>query len=486
MERIENRTEQQVEVVEICLNGAEELGRALTTILQSAQNVRMVSEILPAGDSQRRILEDLLAKTQPNLLLLCVLGRQMRQVDKIFDSIRKAAAEVSVIAIVDGAGPTELDHLLNMGAADFCLAPLRLEELLPRIVRWSCWASSREQVATQLGNKLGLQKFLGVSPAFLEVIRRIPKLAQCDGSVFINGETGTGKEMCARAIHHLGPRADHPFIPLNCGAIPSELVENELFGHDVGAFTGASAAAHGLIHDAEGGTLFLDEIDAMSLQMQVKFLRFVQDREYRALGGRKVRRADVRIMAASNANLRELLREGRFRSDLFYRLNVLPITLPALRERKVDIPLLARHFAAKYSAGIWPTPKEMSKSAMEKLVSYAWPGNVRELENTIERAVLLSEHPIITNHDVCLPTPDQLPGETSFKAQKAQAIAQFESEFIQRALSANGGNISKAARSAQKNRRAFWQLMRKHGIAAAALRSRGAGQTAAQARTFLS
>jgi DNA-binding NtrC family response regulator len=160
--------------------------------------------------------------------------------------------------------------------------------------------------------------------------------------------------------------------------------------------------------------------------------------------------------------------------------------LPALRERKVDIPLLARHFAAKYSAGLWRTPKEISKATMQKLVSYEWPGNVRELENTIERAVLLCEHPIITNNDVCLPIPDQPSEETSFKALKAQAIAQFESEFIQQALTANDGNISKAARSAQKNRRAFWQLMRKYGIAAAALHSRGAGQTAARARTFLS
>jgi DNA-binding NtrC family response regulator len=305
---------------------------------------------------------------------------------------------------------------------------------------------------------------LGVSRVFLEAISKIPKFARCDASVFITGETGTGKEMCARAIHHLGPRADRPFVPVNCGAIPSELVENELFGHDAGAFTGASSAVRGLVHDAEGGTLFLDEIDSLPLQTQVKFLRFLQDQEYRPLGARKTSRADLRIIAACNADLEGDVRSRRFRSDLFYRLNVLPLNLPALRDRKEDIPLLTRHFVAKSARELSKPVKELSRTALEKLLVYEWPGNVRELENIIARAMVLSEQPMITGEDICLLGPRPAGEAMSFKSLKAHAIAEFETAYIRRVLAASEGNISKAARAAQKSRRAFWQLMRKHQI----------------------
>jgi two-component system response regulator GlrR len=319
--------------------------------------------------------------------------------------------------------------------------------------------------ARELERSLGLRRFLGESRVFLEVVHHIPKLARCDASLIITGETGTGKEMCARAVHHLGPRADHPFVPVNCGAIPSELVENELFGHDASAFTGASSAVRGLVHDAEGGTLFLDEIDSLPLQTQVKFLRLLQEKEYRPLGARKTCRADFRVIAASNAGLADLVRSGRFRPDLFYRLNILSLNLPALRERREDIPILARYFAAKYAGEFSMPMKELSRDALEKLLAYDWPGNVRELENIVERAVVLSEQPLITAADIALPENRSSPEEMSFKTLKNRAIAEFESAYLRRLLAAHDGNISQAARAAKKNRRAFWQLMRKHDLA---------------------
>lgn len=324
-------------------------------------------------------------------------------------------------------------------------------------------------VAQELETHFGLQRFLGESKAFLEAVNNIPKLAGCDANVFITGETGTGKEMCARAIHHLGPRADHPFIPVNCGAIPSELVENELFGHQAGAFTGANASARGLVHGAQGGTLFLDEIDSLPLQVQVKFLRFLQDQQYRPLGSAKTCHADVRIIAASNADVDAAVQSGRFRPDLFYRLNVLPLTLPALRKRKEDIPLLARHFVAKHGNGSSTSVKELSGAALEKLLVYDWPGNIRELENIIQRALVLSEGRLITGNDIHLPADTGGTEQVSFKILKARVIAEFESGYIRRLLASNDGNISKAARAANKNRRAFFQLMRKHQIAAPAV-----------------
>jgi DNA-binding NtrC family response regulator len=276
--------------------------------------------------------------------------------------------------------------------------------------------------------------------------------------------------MYARAIHQVGPRADHPFVPVNCGAIPSELVENELFGHDAGAFTGAVTTVRGLIHDAEGGTLFLDEVDSLPLQAQVKFLRFLQDQEYRPLGARKTQQANIRVIAASNADLDGVVRSGRFRADLYYRLNILPLKLPALRERGEDIPILARRFVAEYASGASTPVKGLSRGALEKLLAYDWPGNIRELRNVMERALVLSEQPMITGEDIWLPGPASPAEEISFKAFKAHMVAQFESAYVRRLLAANDGNISKAARAAKKDRRAFWQLMRKHKIAAAANR----------------
>jgi len=464
----EGTVRERIKILAVCLAGANELGRTLEAVLQRVQNVELVLETFPEVDSavHRSFLCGLFAKCQPSILLLCLPGRSIACSETLLEVIRTHYSSLFVVIILEAPGPNDLQRLFSLGAADFCLAPLRLEDLLPRLVRWSLSIPKTNGVLRELEQKLGLKQFLGESRAFVEIVNKIPKLARCDATVFITGETGTGKEMCARAIHQLGPRAAHPFVPVNCGAIPSELVENELFGHSAGAFTGASSTVRGLVHDAEGGSLFLDEIDSLPLQMQVKFLRFLQDQEYRPLGGRKTFQADIRIIAASNTDLQGVVRAGKFRSDLFYRLNIIPLKLPALRERRDDIPRLAGHFVAKYSRECSIPPKQLSRSAVEKLLAYEWPGNVRELENIIERAVVLSERSMITGEDICLQEAAFSVEDASFKALKANAIAEFENAYVRRLLVVNDGNISKAARAAKKNRRAFWQLMRKHDIAA--------------------
>ncbi|HJP91733.1 MAG TPA: sigma-54 dependent transcriptional regulator [Pyrinomonadaceae bacterium] len=315
-----------------------------------------------------------------------------------------------------------------------------------------------------LTEKLGLQQLIGASSAFVAETSKIPVVARSEISVLISGETGTGKEMVGRAIHYLSPRAGKPFIPVNCGAIPVELLENELFGHERGAFTGAQASRDGLIQEAEKGTLFLDEVDCLPLLAQVKLLRFLQEKEYRPLGSTKVIKGDVRIIAASNANLEQAVAAGTLRRDLYYRLNVVPIVLPPLRDRSIDILLLARHFLAVYAARLNSLATDFSPEAERKLMLYSWPGNVRELEHVIERLVVLCNEKTIQASHIVFPGENNQLGELSFQEMKANVIAKFETNYIENLLVAYRGNISKAAQAAQKERRTFWQLVRKHKI----------------------
>ncbi len=316
----------------------------------------------------------------------------------------------------------------------------------------------------ELKERIGLKQLVGKSPVFLAEIEKIPSIAKCSANVLISGETGTGKEMCARAIHYLSPRNDKPFVPVNCGAIPVELVENELFGHVRGAFTGADSSQTGLINEANDGTLFLDEIDCLSPPAQVKLLRFLQAKEYRQLGSTKMHQADVRVIAATNINIEEAVKKEKLRQDLYYRLNIIPFMLPPLRERKEDIPLLADHFLDKYTTEFNKQIAAFTPDAMQKLMSYEWPGNVRELENIIERAVVFSKQTVIQSIDIALPCSEITEPDKSFQKAKSEAVAQFEKNYIWNILFAHQGNITKAAKAAQKNRRAFWELIRKHKI----------------------
>jgi DNA-binding NtrC family response regulator len=325
----------------------------------------------------------------------------------------------------------------------------------------------RGKVNESLAEPFVLAQLVGEDPAFMEVKRKIPLMARCEAPVLLSGETGTGKEVCARALHYASRRAGKPFLPVNCGAIPVELFESELFGHEKGAFTSAWTAQPGLIAEAEGGTLFLDEIETLSLGTQVKLLRFLQDQTYHTLGSPRPRQADVWILAATNAELTRKVRDGTFREDLFYRLAVMTLTLPPLRERRADIPLLAARFWARYADQRRGEKQQLSPRALEALCHYAWPGNIRELENVIQQVAMLADAQTIEPEDLPIPfsPPSSASRDNPFKQAKAQVIEQFEKAYLTELLRVHQGNVTQAARAAQTERRAFGRLIKKHHIA---------------------
>ena len=323
-------------------------------------------------------------------------------------------------------------------------------------------------LVNQTLDQLRRLRLSGMVAAFTQQLERIPVVAGCDAGVLILGETGTGKELCAQAVHYLSARAAHPWVAVNCGALPADLVEAELFGHVRGAFTHAHESRIGLVAQAAGGTLFLDEVDSMPPLAQVKLLRFLQEKEFRPVGSSRCHRADVRVIAASNVNLAQLAARGTFRGDLYYRLNVLTLTLPALRQRAEDVLPLAQHFIAHFAREFQRPVSALSEAARRAIMAYDWPGNIRELQHAIERGVLLAPGREVLAEDLGIgaevPPDAAQGGPTSFQVAKARAVEIFERDYIERLLARHGGNITHAADAAAKNRRAFWQLIRKHGI----------------------
>jgi two-component system response regulator GlrR len=317
---------------------------------------------------------------------------------------------------------------------------------------------------------------IGKSVVFLDMLARIARIANVDATVLISGETGSGKELAARAIHYQGKRADKPFIPVNCGALPDHLIENELFGHGKGAYTDARDAQAGLIAQAEGGTLFLDEIDALSPKAQVSLLRFLQDGQYRPLGGSRLLSADVRILAASNDDLQERVKQDRFRADLLFRLNVMELVVPPLRVRGDDTVLLARHFIEEAACRYNMTHLELHPDTVSWLTRQLWPGNVRELQNRIQREFLMCDGPDILISD---PAPDTerrqkadrrqasrdvQPNTLNFNEAKQATLQAFERNHLIRLMRESAGNVSHAARLAGKERRALGKLLKKYRI----------------------
>jgi transcriptional regulator with PAS, ATPase and Fis domain len=320
----------------------------------------------------------------------------------------------------------------------------------------------------------GASAFLGASPAFSAAIRAIERIAGCDATALVQGETGTGKELAARAVHYLSARREHPFVPVNCGAIPESLFESELFGHSKGAFTDAKDAKPGLVAHAEGGTLFLDEIECLSQKGQVALLRFLQDQSYRPIGG-LLQTANVRIVAAGNRDLEHMMQTGEFRKDLYYRLALLTLTMPPLRERIGDSELLAMHFIAVGSRRFRVPAKPLHSSALEWFSRYQWPGNVRELENLIYREILLSETPDIRivadipagqTEDRRQKVNRRQPSWSGMPYQRAKSMVlkDFEQLYLISLLTQAKGNVSAAARLAGKERRSFGRLLQKSGI----------------------
>jgi DNA-binding NtrC family response regulator len=370
------------------------------------------------------------------------------------------------LAILPGAAEEELLRAAASVSTDFMTWPAQPEELIQRVERILGRAGERQSVRDRLLDEKGLATLVGNDPAFVKVIAQIPLIARSNNTVLISGETGTGKELCARAIHHLSKRRDFPFLPVDCAAFPDHLFENEMFGHARGAFTDAHRDQKGLIALAEGGTLFLDEIDSLSPSAQAKLLRFLQERTYRPLGGDRFLRADVNVLAATNRSLDQLVHQQVFRSDLFFRLNVLQLHMVPLRERRGDVTLLARHFLDALCAENGTGRKTLAAATLAKLCAMEWKGNVRELANVIQRAFVFAEGPqILPAHIQAPEAADPIPGEArSFREARARAIESFERQYVLETLHQHKGNITQAARQAGKDRRAFGRLVKRYNI----------------------
>ena len=362
---------------------------------------------------------------------------------------------------------------MKEGAFDFITKPFDIDHLLMLIRR----ALETQRVLTEnillkdeFASKLGLPRIIGKSGRITEVAQLVQKVAPTKTTVLLLGESGTGKELFARALHNLSHRRNYPFVPINCAAIPKNLLESELFGHEKGAFTGADAKKLGKFELADGGTIFLDEVGDMDLTLQSKLLRAIEESEIERIGGIKIIKVDVRIVAASNRSLDKAIEDKSFREDLYYRLNVFPIEIPPLRERKEDIPLLTEYFINKYCIELKTTQKDISKDALNILMGYHWKGNVRELENTIERAIILCDGDIITPEHIVLTqrsVPDSagellLEGSLEEVAKRALKIA--ETQRIGEALRKTRGNKSKAAEILHVSYKTLLTKIKEYGI----------------------
>jgi two-component system, NtrC family, response regulator GlrR len=413
------------------------------------------------------------ASLQPSLIFVLIYD-EVSLLALAVERLRKRFPQ-SVLLFVNVFPPSvEPTNLLIAGFDDFLPFPL-VADLISSRIRTNLARNHvlRHQETALAKHRLkievGLSDLIGGAPSFTRVLQEIVTLARTDATVLILGETGTGKDLCARAIHYAGLRAGKAFLPVNCGGIPDDLFENEFFGHERGAYTDARERYGGLIREAEGGTIFLDDIESLSSKNQAKLLRFLEGTEYMPLGSSKMRRSDVRVMASTNADLALHVSQGLFREDLYFRLAVLTLIIPPLRSRAEDVQPLAKHFAAYYSC-IYNKTVTLSPTALDRLTGYAWPGNVRELENVIHRAVVHATTPVIDeiefdSETVSAPRRKMLQGgPNSFSEAKREFVDQFEREYVERLLKDCGGNVSEAARRAGKHRRAFWEIMRKHDI----------------------
>jgi two-component system response regulator PilR (NtrC family) len=390
----------------------------------------------------------------------------------------KAAAPETVVVVMTAFGSTETAvAALKLGAHDYLVKPFDVEELKV-VVRNALEKQQLQEenllLKAEFRTQHGLDRMVGVSPAMVALFNMVRSIASTSSTVLITGESGTGKELVAKAIHALSPRRDAPFVSINCGALPENLLESELFGHMKGAFTDAHQNKKGLFEAAHRGTLLLDEVGETLPSLQVKLLRVLQEKRIRRVGGTDEVEVDVRVVAATNRPLDRLVQEGRFREDLFYRLNVIPIRVPALRERREDVPLLANHFLERFGREMAKPLAKISAEAMECLMRYSWPGNVRELENVIERAVALETTPAIL--------PERLPEALRHGATPAgagtdgaavtlfpgfsldQHLESLESSLVRRALDQAGGDRGSASQLLGISARSLRYLIHKHRL----------------------
>jgi len=390
---------------------------------------------------------------------------------QLLERIRGIDASLPVI-IMTAFGTVETAvQAMKAGASDYILKPFSLDDLMmtiDKVLELHTLRDENRRLKDELGHKYQFDNIIGKSPRMQEVFAAVSRVAPTRATVLLAGESGIGKDLIARAIHHHSPRRDRPFVKINCSALPENLMESELFGYEKGAFTGAASARAGKFEQADGGTAFLDEIGDVPPPVQVKLLRVLQEREFERLGSNKTLKVDVRVIAATNQDLRAALEQGAFREDLYYRLNVVPINIPPLRERKEDIPYLVEHFLAKYSEETGGRVRSVTPAAMEKLIAYHWPGNVRELENIIQRAMVLAPGPALEPADIQLDSERRAAaaGDGIPFLPEGMTLDQYEQQLIREALRRCDGNKSQAARLLGLTRNALRYRLTQMGIEA--------------------
>jgi DNA-binding NtrC family response regulator len=367
---------------------------------------------------------------------------------QLISALRRQNSRTPVVVITAFGSVETAVEAMKSGAADFITKPFSLDHLLA-VVEKALEVRALRDENTKLREELGLRyefdNIIGRSPAMQEIFGAITRVAPTRATVLLAGESGVGKDLIARAIHFHSPRRDKPFVKINCTALPENLMESELFGYEKGAFTGAVTAKPGKFEQADTGTVMLDEIGDVPPAIQVKLLRVLQEREIERLGSNKTRRIDVRVVAATNVDLRLALENGTFREDLYYRLNVVPIEIPPLRSRKIDIPYLADHFAKKIGKDMG-TPCSISQEAIDRMMAYDWPGNIRELENTIERSIVLCSGDTLRAEDIRLDTARSKLAPSNTFLPEGMSLDQYERSIIREALRRASGNKSHAAR----------------------------------------
>jgi two-component system response regulator HydG len=423
-------------------------------------------EVVEAADGSEAVRA---VEQEPfDLVLLDVRMKTMDGIEAL-NEIRKISPLIPVLIMTAYASVKTAVEALKAGAFDYLTKPLEIEELKILIEKALELYHLREENLTlkeRLGDRFDFSKIIGKSRKMRELFDTLSLVAPTDATILILGESGTGKELVANAIHHNSLRKNQPFIKISCAALPETLLESELFGHERGAFTGAIARREGRFQLAHRGTIFLDEVGEMSPTTQMKLLRVLQEKEFEPLGSVQTLKVDVRVIAATNKDLDQEVKKGRFREDLFYRLNVIPIHLPPLRERKEDIPDLANHFLSQYREKNKKEIKEFSPKALDLLIRYEWPGNIRELENCIERAVIVARGELIAPVDLP-PSIQNLPagkGDSEILFPAGISLQEAEKVLILKTLEDAGGNRSRAAEILGINRRTLQMKLKEYGM----------------------
>ena len=420
-----------------------------------------------------------LLKKEPIDIVITDIKMPVMDGMEVLERVKKEYPDVLVIIITGYSTVQSAVQAMKLGAFDYIPKPFTPDEVLvvvEKALEKKSLIYENIYLRKELEAKYGFDNIIGSSPKMQEVYKLIRKVAPTESTVLIRGESGTGKELIARAIHFNSPRKQKPFVPVDCGVLAQELLESELFGHVKGSFTGAIVTKPGLFEVADGGSIFLDEIGDVNTNFQSKLLRVIQEREFTPVGGVKPKKVNLRFVVATNKDLEKLVEQKQFREDLFYRLNVVSITVPPLREKKDDVPLLAYHFLKKYAKEMKKDIRSISVDAMNMLTAYSWPGNVRQLENVIERAIVMAEGEAITTEHLPFAVraeiahPDTPIPKTSEdlkeikKRIRESAVEGIEKSFILDALTRNDWNVTKSAKDVGMQRPNFQALMRKYNI----------------------